>query len=126
MAWTGVYFAGGKLAWWLGPNSCVECGVPQNSVLNSVLQLPQRVRFGLFLQETSNRIRGNSLKLCQWRFILSIRKNFFTESVVKPWNRLSGEVVESPLMKICKRHSLVVGFGSALMNLVVFSNLQLK
>ena len=43
---------------------------------------------GLFCQQTSNRTRGNSLKSSQWRFRLGIRKNLFTERVVRPLNRL--------------------------------------
>ncbi|KAK4815532.1 hypothetical protein QYF61_003224 [Mycteria americana] len=84
---------------------CVQFWAPQYKEDIKLLECVQRRATKMVKVEgevlisslvTSDRTRGDGMKLHQGKFRMGIRKRFFTERVVSHWNRLPREVVTAP------------------------------
>ena len=71
----------------------------------------------LFTRLDRERTRGNGFKRRQGRFPFDIRRKFFTQRVLKHWNRLPKEVVDAPSLDT--RVQGQAGCGSGQPGLVV-------
>jgi len=59
----------------------------------------EQERDHFFMQSDSARKRKNGFKLKERKLQLDIRKRFFTQSMVRHWNRLTKKAVDVPYLK---------------------------
>lgn len=79
------------------------------------MPLPAQFDIQKFIKIDTYDRRGKSLKLYQEKFRLDIRKNLFIGRLIKHWDRLLREVVESTSLEMLQTqhpgHGLVVNLA---------------
>lgn len=56
----------------------------------------------LFARSHMGKTSSNASKLPQERFHLNTRKKFLTVRTIIHWNNFPGDVLESPVLEVCK------------------------
>jgi len=74
----------------------------EHKVTQSIICIAKCIPVYMLTCLTSNRMRGNGLKLCQGRFRLDIKRNF-SERVVRNWKGLPRDVGVSLSMEALKK-----------------------
>ena len=108
---TPLLWGKGEIVGFVQPREVEATGRPYWGLL--ILGAYKKDGERLFTKAWSNRTWRNYFKLKDGRFRLGIRKKFFMMRVVRHWNRLPREVVDTPPLEVFK-----VRLDGALSNLI--------
>ena len=77
-------------------------GFRENTLWSSSTHREPTKKLELFIRECSDRTKANGFKLKDGIFTLDIRRKFFTQRLVRHWNRLPREAVDVQYWEVFK------------------------